>query len=86
MLPDEYLTKAGLTKETIEKIAKQNGQVLPPLLEHFLIMGRWQEEFSKEERKDYGIPDTLTWEDYYYLARLIRDLAVEVIKLKEAQK
>jgi len=68
---ENYLTKVGINKGIITLMKEQDGYILTPLLERFLVLENWR-RFDKEVY-EY---------DLSYLAQLIRDLAVEIIKLK----
>ena len=57
------------SKEIVEKIDRQNGEIFEdPLLERFLSLELWKDEENPDIR---------------YILLLIRDLAIELIRMKE---
>lgn len=78
MKPKPLEEELGLDKEIIERMRNQKGDVLPWLVERFLVLRNWRVEIAPKgyEEFDYA-PDAV------YVAQLVRDLAVEVIKIKK---
>jgi len=71
----------GLSKKIVEKLEEQKGIVLSELLERFLVMRNWKEINPPPEYWEFEYKPDPT-----YLAMLVRDLAVEIIKIKEKLK
>ena len=74
--------KNGVEKEIDAKIIKmikeQNGRVLSPLLERFLVLRNWEVDNPPPGYEEFAYaPDAV------YDAELIRDLSIEIIKIKQ---
>jgi len=68
----------NLDKKICEKLKKQNGEVLPKLVERFLVLRNWKEIHPPNEYWEFAYKPDAT-----YCAELIRDLAIEIIKIKK---
>ena len=72
-----YGKKIRIDKETCEKLEKQVGEILPELVERFLVLRNWKPICPPDEYWEFAYKPDAT-----YCAELIRDLAVEIIKIK----
>ena len=64
--------------KTLKQIKKQNGEVLTPLVERFLALENWKVQIAPRGYEEFSYaPDTP------YVAELVRDLAIEIIKIKK---
>ena len=77
------LVKAGLDKEVVERIKKEKGEVLTPLLERFLHLWSAGLMFPTPLPKDCSCGWNL---EVFHLEELVRDLAVEIVKIKQELK
>jgi len=84
MKPKEFdLVKAGIEQDVVKKIKEERGEVLTPLLERFLHLWDAGLVFPTP------LPEKCScgWNlEAFRLEELVRDLAVEVVKIKQELK
>jgi hypothetical protein len=78
MKPKPLTEELNLEKEIVEKIELQEGKVLPEHVERFLAMRNWKEINPPPEYYTFAYKPNAT-----YCAELIRDLSVEIIRIKK---
>ena len=84
MKPKEFdLAKAGIEQDVVKKIKEEKGEVLTPLLERFLHLWSAGLMFPTPLPKDCSCGWNL---EVFHLEELVRDLAVEIVKIKQELK
>ncbi len=76
--PNDLAFDIDIDSKTLKQIKKQNGEVLTPLVERFLALENWKVQIAPRGYEEFSYaPNTP------YVAELVRDLAIEIIKIKK---